>query len=544
MPLYFALSGLSTNLGLLNDGKTWGYVFAIIFIAFIGKISGGMIAARGCGLLWRESIAIGVLMSCKGLVELIVLNIGLQARILSEKTFTMFVIMALVTTVATTPLANLFYPISYRKKVEKWKRGEVDWDGNPLKSESTGAHERVAKTYDRLQTSRLLVNLRLDTLKGLFNLVAVLGDARKPDSSSSGVNTPTSETRVINKRPLEVRGFRLLELTERTSSVMQSAELDEFASQDSVFAAFQSFAQLHGLAVAGHLTAVPQHSYATTLVEHAQEAGSDLMVIPWSTNGSLTEDRSLAMPGESANHMERFLSRPHIDFVQNIFDQATCSIAIFIGRSEIPKSKSKMPTLTRRHTGLSVQSAVNTIAHLVQPDKTRQKFILPYIGGSDDQAALLFVLQLAHSSMIEVVIIHIASTHEEIVELKDEEGNSKEGVKEEVTASDLELLSSSKQTVESGELSERVKFVEVTVEKPSLAPEEALRQAKEHSRKARGSLEDIVVVGRKHPSLGPDSILENGLDTDFQRTVGVLGDTFVRGTVEAGLLVMQARKPE
>jgi Kef-type K+ transport system membrane component KefB len=73
LPLYFALSGLNTNLGLLNDGITWGYVVGVIAIAFSGKIIGGTLAARSCKLVWRESFTIGVLMSCKGLVELIVL---------------------------------------------------------------------------------------------------------------------------------------------------------------------------------------------------------------------------------------------------------------------------------------------------------------------------------------------------------------------------------------------------------------------------------------------------------------------------------------
>jgi Kef-type K+ transport system membrane component KefB len=73
LPLYFTLSGLSTDLGLLNDGLTWGYVVGVIAVAFAGKITGGTLAARSCRLVWRESLTIGVLMSCKGLVELIVL---------------------------------------------------------------------------------------------------------------------------------------------------------------------------------------------------------------------------------------------------------------------------------------------------------------------------------------------------------------------------------------------------------------------------------------------------------------------------------------
>lgn len=73
LPLYFTLSGLKTNLGLLNSGKAWGYVFATTIVAFLTKIIGASCAARVNGLVWRESMTIGVLMSCKGLVELIVL---------------------------------------------------------------------------------------------------------------------------------------------------------------------------------------------------------------------------------------------------------------------------------------------------------------------------------------------------------------------------------------------------------------------------------------------------------------------------------------
>lgn len=76
LPLYFAFSGLNTNIGLLDDGTVWAYVIAVVAIAFFGKIAGGTIAARLNGLVWRESLTIGVLMSCKGLVELIVLVSG------------------------------------------------------------------------------------------------------------------------------------------------------------------------------------------------------------------------------------------------------------------------------------------------------------------------------------------------------------------------------------------------------------------------------------------------------------------------------------
>ena len=91
LPIYFALSGLNTNLTLLNNGQAWGYVFLVIVVAFCAKAFSCFAAARWSGYTFRESAAVGSLMSCKGLVELIVLNIGYQAGILTQKVFTIFV---------------------------------------------------------------------------------------------------------------------------------------------------------------------------------------------------------------------------------------------------------------------------------------------------------------------------------------------------------------------------------------------------------------------------------------------------------------------
>ncbi len=82
LPLYFTLSGLNTNLGLLNSGTAWGYVFGTTIVALLSKIIGASLAARFTGMVWRESFSIGVLMSCKGLVELIVLVCPLTNKLL------------------------------------------------------------------------------------------------------------------------------------------------------------------------------------------------------------------------------------------------------------------------------------------------------------------------------------------------------------------------------------------------------------------------------------------------------------------------------
>lgn len=73
LPLYFTLSGLNTNIGLLDSGIVWAYVIGVVVVAFFSKFIGATLAARSTKMLWRECFAIGSLMSCKGLVELIVL---------------------------------------------------------------------------------------------------------------------------------------------------------------------------------------------------------------------------------------------------------------------------------------------------------------------------------------------------------------------------------------------------------------------------------------------------------------------------------------
>ncbi|KAJ3053771.1 hypothetical protein HDU99_007915, partial [Rhizoclosmatium hyalinum] len=85
LPLYFAYSGLNTQLGLLDDGKSWSMVALICFIACLGKMLGCTIAARGSGLNWREASAVGILMNTRGLVQIIVLNVGLTAGVITPK---------------------------------------------------------------------------------------------------------------------------------------------------------------------------------------------------------------------------------------------------------------------------------------------------------------------------------------------------------------------------------------------------------------------------------------------------------------------------
>jgi Kef-type K+ transport system membrane component KefB len=116
LPLFFAFSGLRTQLALLNTTHAWVICGAITITAILGKFGGSMFAAKFTGESWKNSLIIGALINTRGLMELIVLNIGFELGVLGAELFTMMVIMALVTTFMTGPALDL---INYFSKAPK-----------------------------------------------------------------------------------------------------------------------------------------------------------------------------------------------------------------------------------------------------------------------------------------------------------------------------------------------------------------------------------------------------------------------------------------
>ena len=110
LPLFFAFTGLRTNIGLVKGPEMWMYCVLIIAVATLGKLGGSMTAARLSGMPTREAAGLGVLMNTRGLMELVILNIGLDIRVISPALFSMMVIMALFTTFMTTPVLELICP--------------------------------------------------------------------------------------------------------------------------------------------------------------------------------------------------------------------------------------------------------------------------------------------------------------------------------------------------------------------------------------------------------------------------------------------------
>ncbi|TPR03105.1 hypothetical protein CAN33_0013280 [Aspergillus niger] len=533
LPLYFTLSGLQTNLGLLDNGTVWGYVVGIIAIAFTAKVAGGALASRLCGLLWRESFSIGVLMSCKGLVELIVLNIGLQARILSTRTFTMFVVMALVTTFATTPLTVALYPKWYQVKVERWRRGEIDWKtGNPIPSDARTDSIALAKEQHRaLPVRKLLVYLRLDGLSSICTLAALLSP--------------------------NLHGVRLLELTDRDSSVMTVSELDQlhYPVWDPVVNTFRAFGQWHDLSIVAGVSVVPEHSYADTVVSMARDDSTDLLLLPWSETGSMSEHHPLDLNSvlDDPNATRFVASAPYTAFAESVLRNVRCNVGLLVERTPTRRNNGRglrgKPSLggLSIHSGnlnMGIGSSGDRGVAVVPTTRKAHHILLPYFGGKDDRFAIRLVLQLIRNDQVTATVVHVVGDRTPIATPKAAVAGGLVGGRE-VDDSDAVYLTALKDSLDE-DVAARMVFKKLVlaggIEQSSSG---VVERVVEHVKEELGRLGSgqraggLVVVGRG--SVGVDTIVDDGdEDKDGGRVLGVLGEKLVQ-MGGGDVLVVQAR---
>ncbi|KAG9122515.1 K(+)/H(+) antiporter [Ceratobasidium sp. 392] len=364
LPLYFTLSGLSTNLGLLDNGITWGYTILICVTAYIGKFFGGAAAAKIAGFNLRESATIGTLMSCKGLVELIVLNVGLSAGILSTRVFSMFVLEALLLTFATTPVAIWLYPQQYRVRATAMG-GNFDSANDqdrPRMSSSLGEGAVGLKSKQKF----LFVLDKFESLPGammLSRLLQVLqptaNDATPPAledethsksearRSASLSYLPAQEPAPTPKpRGVTVDALRLLELTERTSAVMRSSEIDQMLMRDPLLTVFRTFAELEDVPVSSSLSIVGHENFTAVVTEHSNQNGDEMVVV----------DVSALSPGVASA-----LSR--ITFKTNA---SAAPLRSIVSQAQALGSKRRLMSVVGRGKRLAVESHREEIGEMVE----------------------------------------------------------------------------------------------------------------------------------------------------------------------------------
>ncbi|THZ89102.1 hypothetical protein D6C84_00398 [Aureobasidium pullulans] len=545
LPLYFALSGLSTNLGLLDSAITWGYVVGVLAVAFIGKFVGASLAARANGVVWRESFTIGALMSCKGLVELIVLNIGLQAKILSQRTFTIFVVMALITTFITTPLTMALYPPWYQKKLEAWKKGLIDWDtGNPINS-GDDTSSIVAAKLETSKIKTLLVHLRLDNMPTLMTFVSLLAAPTKSGEAAvrqhpmlAGKSASVAESLKAPNRPLEVHGVRMIELTDRDSSVMSVSDVEEFHWKDPIINTFRNFGRLYNLRVSGEVAIALESSFAEIITSKASNENSDLLVLPWSESGSINEQQSYNGTPATPRRLE---DTSYVSFVAAALKSATTNTAVLVNRGFGGSAVAHRPTLSRQASKISLSNDRGPASSPIM-DKSHHIF-MPYFGGADGRMALRLVLQLAENPEVTATVVFFdrlegsgspeskeAESHGSPREITREGSSSsregKAGAVARVEDSDESFFAMIQKSLPV-ELSSRVIMESVSSHSPL---EEAIARAQIEVAQNPKNAGDLIVVGRKD--------LSNELG---KACLGLVAQRFVDSGLRASVLVMQAR---
>ncbi|KAJ1305432.1 hypothetical protein OPQ81_000442 [Rhizoctonia solani] len=412
LPLYFTLSGLSTNLGLLDNGITWGYTILICVTAYIGKFFGGSLAAKLAGFSTRESATIGTLMSCKGLVELIVLNVGLSAGILSTRVFSMFVLEALVLTFATTPVTLWLYPLKYRTRATAVggnfghaSDGEIARPSNVTGDDvlGLGGKRRFLFVFDKFESlpgammlSRLLQVAPTPSPQVEEPKVEVPGS---PGSLNIAPLPITDEEPPVDPRSVTIDALRLLELTERTSAVMRSSEIDQLLTRDPLLTVFRTFADLEDIRVASSLSVVSHENFSASVAEHSTKNGDEMVVVSWTagTTHTTTHGQSAA-PTPAAQVVnnpfdalfratsgaETTSSGTHSHFLRGLFAKSPVDVALFMDRG--PGGQSLGGTGGAQH------------------------LFMPFFGGPDDRLALSFVVQLCKHPLVSATVVRVRKT--------------------------------------------------------------------------------------------------------------------------------------
>ena len=184
LPLFFVFTGLRTEIGLLNDSTHWLVCALIVLTAVVGKFGGTAVASRIVGQSWKESLSLGALMNTRGLMELIVLNIGYDLGVLTAEVFAMLVLMALVTTFMTGPALDLINHLFREQRLSPATKGQY----------------KILLAFGPAEKGKKLLRLA-DQLSG---------SGRSKASISALHLTPSSDINPKEARAYEEESFRLV----------------------------------------------------------------------------------------------------------------------------------------------------------------------------------------------------------------------------------------------------------------------------------------------------------------------------------------------
>lgn len=413
--------------------------------------------------------------------------------------------MALLTTFSTTPLVSWLYPPWYQKKMELWRRGEMDWDTGALISPpSDGAAPNATREQS---VTRLLVYLRLDTMPRLLKLVSLFGDSSKPVAISEGSEGAAP-------RPVRAHGIRLLQLTDRDSSVMTVSQVDSYSRHDPVVNTFQAVTHSNSLAVSGEVAIMPEHRFSQALLTKSTAMSASLLLVPWSETGSIGDSQIISSSAQADK-----LASPYTSFVSSILENNEHNIAVFFTRSDHTDSREgaveEKGKLSRQYSFGMMRQDFPTAPLTRQP----YHIFMIYIGGADDDFALRLVLQLCEGSQATATILKAREAEaQDSSSPNTDVKNYLDGMSDEVSA--------------------RVQLEHV--EGPSTVEDLIHHASTNFEVSSRGNKSSLIVVGRHAKDRLDEGKSRHHPAGETKDCLGVLAAQVVEEFVEADVLIVQA----
>ncbi|KAF8667750.1 hypothetical protein HU200_052660 [Digitaria exilis] len=291
LPLYFVSSGLKTDVMTIKGGRSWALLVLVVGTACVGKIGGTLAASLIVRVPLREALTLGFLMNTKGLVELIVLNIGKDRHVLNDETFAILVLMALITTFITTPVVMAIYKPARR--------------GPPYKNRAV---QRASPNDE-------------------FRMMACFHSTR---------NIPTiinlmESSRGTRKRGITVYAMHLVELSERSSAISMvhkarrngmpfwNRRRNGDGDGDQLVVAFETYQQLSRVSIRAMTAISDLHTMHEDVVTSAHQKRAALIVLPFHKLHQM--DGHMESLGDQYQHIN-----------QRVLHHAPCSVAILVDR--------------------------------------------------------------------------------------------------------------------------------------------------------------------------------------------------------------------
>lgn len=337
------------------------------------------------------------------LVELIVLNIGLQAGILDTRTFSMFVIHALILTFLTTPLTLLFYPEKYRVVVGSKARVDTPETGpsvpkpisdSAIKSKFALILEKVEQLPAAMTIANLLQSQDLAVSQETLS-APTSADAKEVEAFGSSSDLEHKTSPPSSPTTISINALRLIELTNRTSAVIRSQEADALIYNDPVVSVFKTFGTLNRLRVSANLSVVNYDEFPRAISQYVKEVEAEMVIIPWSRGTTSIDTSSIEHEHATGNGR---------DTTHNPFD------GIFHKTTMQDQTSSVVYSEFIRNVFLNCPSDVALFVDRGQQQNHTQHLFLPFFGGPDDRLALTFLVQLCAKTGVTGSVVRLRKT--------------------------------------------------------------------------------------------------------------------------------------